>query len=230
VTTRQLILGIVPIVCAATVAAQQHQAGGRAELYEHVRALKGALAKNNAAPGAYSWTETTETSFMGEVTEVTRTECRYGPDGTVQKTPLDAPPPLSASQSRRRERGMMREMEAVVALVHEYIPPDVERTRAAVQGGRASVSPRPEGSAALVIDNYLKPGDRLSIELDLVAGKVRRVAVSTYDGKPEEVVTFTARYEDLPDGTSHVQQSELVATKQHVRVTITNAQYIKLSS
>ena len=124
----------------------------------------------------------------------------------------------------------MARMQAIAELVHDYIRPDPVNTRGAWRSGKAAISPRPGGWTALVFDDYLKPGDRLAIELDPVAGKIRLVTVSTYTGKAGDIVTFTTRYDDLADGTNHARQSEAVAMKQRVRVTITNAQFTRLSS
>ena len=59
-------------------------AGGQ----DRVAALKESIAQNQAALKTYKWTETTEISLKGEVKKREQKECRYGPDGKVEKTPV----------------------------------------------------------------------------------------------------------------------------------------------
>jgi hypothetical protein len=234
-TMRHLVIAAAALVVSAAAAAQHVPPGGRAELHNQVAALKGALARNRVALAGYSWTETTEVRVAGEVRTVTRKACHLKADGTIRKIAVDDRHEAPGSRDQRRavvERPdlLKGEIETLAALVHQYIPPDQARTQTAFRAGRTSISSLPDGGTALVFHDYVKPGDRLSIEIDLAAGKIRRLDVSTYSETPADIVTFTAGYEDLPDGTSHVRQSELVAAKPALRVTITNGEYVKPAS
>jgi hypothetical protein len=222
VATRLLVVAMAVLVGSVTVPAQQTASGGRAELHGQVAALKAALAKNKAALALYSWTEVTEVVVEGDPGNVIRTECRVGPDGTLEKT--------SAGEAVETPGGGHDQLQPLLDLVHQYLPPDGARALAAFRSGGVSLVALPGGRTALVLDDYVKPGDRLSIELDPVAAKIRSAVVSTYHRTPEEFVIFTAGYEDLPDGTNHVRQTDLASMRPNVRVTVTNAQYIRSSS
>jgi len=63
-------------------------AGGKSELQQKVAALKQSLAQNQQALHQYTWTEKMGTIFKGE-TKSTKSQCKYDPDGIVQKTALD---------------------------------------------------------------------------------------------------------------------------------------------
>src|ERR1700751_6149147 len=55
---------------------------------EKIAALKQSLADNQAALKQYTWTETTQISLKGEGKKQEQKQCQYGPDGKVQKTPI----------------------------------------------------------------------------------------------------------------------------------------------
>src|SRR3954470_21740237 len=67
---------------------------------EKLAGLKQSLAKDQAALKQYAWTETTQISLKGEVKKEEQKACQYGPDGKVQKTPIQG-----ASQPAARQAG-----------------------------------------------------------------------------------------------------------------------------
>src|SRR3954465_13261822 len=98
---------ILPIalatLCFGTVLAQEPNAAAAKQ--ENLAALKQSMAKNQAELKQYAWTETTQISLKGEVKKQEQKQCQYGPDGKVQKTPLQAvnqPQPDQGGGSRRR--------------------------------------------------------------------------------------------------------------------------------
>src|SRR5438270_9685663 len=134
---------ILPIalatLCFGTVLAQEPNAAAK---QEKLAALKQSMAKNQAELKQYAWTETTQISLKGEVKKQEQKQCQYGPDGKVQKTPLQGAnqPPSEQGGGRRRGNGAMKKavvekkvgemkdyMERVAALVHEYVPPNPQK-------------------------------------------------------------------------------------------------------
>src|SRR5436305_11960245 len=91
----RLWFALVPVSLAAAMLAQD-QGGGVAKqaLQEKAAALKQSLAQNQAALKQYTWTEITQISLKGEVKKQEQKECRYGPDGKVQKTPDENSAPV----------------------------------------------------------------------------------------------------------------------------------------
>jgi len=65
-------------------------------------------------------------------------QCRYGPDGKVQKTPLSAPPEqkemrgLKKRVVEKKTDEMKDYMERVGALIQRYVPPQPELIKANV--------------------------------------------------------------------------------------------------
>ena len=200
-------------------------------------ALKQALAENQAALKHYTWTETTEISLKGEVKKRQQKTCRYGPDGKVQKTPVEGGEPQQAQQSEDRggrRRGAAAKkavvahkvgevkdyMEKVAALVHEYVPPDKEKIQAAAAAGHVSMKPdAATGIAALGVQDYFKAGDALDIGLDLKGSALSTYNVRSYvDDPKDDAVTLAVQFDKLPDGTSYPRQTTLDVTAQKIQV------------
>ena len=67
-----------------------------------------------------------------------------------------------------------------VALVKQYVPPDPSRIQAAKEAGNLSVvPPNAEGNVQLVVKNYLKAGDSLTVDMNAIVNRLTGVSVST---------------------------------------------------
>src|SRR5580698_3647334 len=75
----------------------------RGAIQQKLGEIKNSIAANQAQLKQYAWTETNEISLNGEVKTRNQTGGRYGPDGTVQKTPIGAPAaPPSGGRLKRK--------------------------------------------------------------------------------------------------------------------------------
>jgi hypothetical protein len=235
-STSATVLLTLPLL-AAVAAAQTPPAQDRAA------ALKQSLAQNQAALRQYTWIETTEISMKGEVKKQEQKQCSYGADGKVQKTPLpgQAAAPKKESGGGGRRGGRIKEaivankvedlkdyMEQVAALVHQYVPPDPQKIQAAQAAGKLTA---PTGTQPLMVKDYLKPGDQLSIGLDPASLKLTSYAVSSYVEKPnEDDVRLNVTFAALPDGTSYPQQVLLDVKAKAIQVKVTNSGHKKSGS
>ena len=228
--------------------AQQPDAAAKQQIIqEKVAALKQSLAQNQAALKQYSWTESTEISLKGEVKKREQKECHYGPDGKVVKTPIAGgaqPEPQKEQGGGRRGRrggGAMKEkviekkvgemkdyMQEVVALVHQYVPPDPAKIQASAKAGKAAPERSAEGGlTALTFSDYAKAGDRLSLGFDPAAKKIGSYNVASYLDKPEEAVTLAVSFDSLPDGTNYPKETVLDAKAKQIQVKMSNSGYKK---
>jgi len=208
---------------------------------DRVAAIKQAIAHNQAALKAYTWTETTQVSVKGEVKKIEQKQCRYGPDGKVQKVPIPSTDAAQQTAAARGRGGRIKQaivenkvedlkeyMERAAALVHEYVPPDAQKIQAAVAAKGMSIQPDSADVATLTIKDYLKPGDTLALGFDSSAKQLRSYRVQSYIDKPtEDALTLEVTFASLPDGTSYPQQTILDVTARKVRVEITNSGYTK---
>lgn len=204
-------------------------------------AIKDLLAKNQASLRTYSWVETTQVSLKGEVKKQEQKQCFYGADGKVQKTPIGAAPAKAEPSGGGGGRGgrlkerivenkvdeMKDYMEKVVALVHEYVPPAPARIQAAQAAGK--ISTQPGGTAVnLIVKDYLKPGDMLTIGADAAARRLTSYKAQSFVEKPkEDDVTLNVTFGALQDGTFYPQQVLLDVTAKKLQVKITNSGYKK---
>ena len=124
------------------------------ELQEKIAAVKQATAENLQKLHQYQWMETTQLTLNGEAKPPKTSMCRYGPDGTVQKTPI-GPPPQPPSGGRMKQRiiekkteEMQEYMGQVKSLLSMYVPPDPQKMGQTFQAGNASLNP-PSGGHCL---------------------------------------------------------------------------------
>jgi len=218
----------------------------QADTTQNAAAVKESLAQNQTRLRTYTWIETTQVSLKGEVKKQEQKQCFYAADGKVQKTPIGAAPAAPAKQPAGgggRRGGRVKEkivdnkvddmkeyMERVVALVHQYVPPDPQKIQDAQTAGNLSTQP----AGALVnlsIKNYLKPGDLVAIGFDTQTKQLSSYNVQSFVEKPkEDDVKLAVTFGRLEDGTSYPQQIVLDASAKKIQVKVTNSGYKKAGS
>ncbi|MFN8006126.1 MAG: hypothetical protein U0V70_03705 [Terriglobia bacterium] len=207
--------------------------GPNPAVQQKVEAFKQASAKNKQALMQYSWIETTQLSLKGDVKSTKVQQCRYGPDGQVQKTTISQPPP---PEKKRGVRGRVVEkkvdemkdyMEKAVALIKQYVPPSPDKCKAAVAAGNASITPSGSGTVQLMFKNYVQPGDSLTLSLDPNSNMVQGVNVNSYLGEEKDAVTLAVTYQPLPDGTNTIASKVLNVAAKQIVVNITDNNYQK---
>lgn len=205
-------------------------------LQERLAAVKAGVAQNKAQLATYEWIETQQVALKGDVKSTKQNACHYGPDGTVQKTPIGPPqPPPGSGGGRLKQRIVQNKvddieqyMEQVKGLLSLYVPPDAQHMQQAAQAGNVSLGTVPGGGVALVFKNYAQQGDQYTMGIDPATHKVSSANVNTYLGDPSSVVTLAVQFALLPDGTSYPAQTVLNATSKQITVTITNSGYQKI--
>jgi hypothetical protein len=234
----------ISLLLLAAVTAAQNPASGNPSAQEKVAALKESVAQNQAALKTYTWTEATEISLKGEVKKREQKQCRYGPDGKVQKTPVQGGDEGEQQQAKGGggRGGVVKKaivknkvddlkdyMEKAAALVHEYVPPDPQKIQAAAAAGKISTQPdTASGLTMLTIKDYVKTGDKLALGFDPNAKKLRSYQVQSYvEKQKDDAVTLNVTFASLPDGTNYPQQSVLDVTAKKVLVKINNSGYAK---
>src|SRR5277367_3814141 len=119
------LLGII------SIAQSGGQAGG--ELQQKLAAVKQSVAENQQKLHQYQWVETTQLTLNGDAKPPKQSLCQYGPDGTVQKTPM-GPPPEPPSGRRVKQRIVAKKTEEmpdymgqVKTLLGMYVPPNPQQ-------------------------------------------------------------------------------------------------------
>ena len=219
--------------CAAAVA-QQGGALGEA-LQSRLAAVKENAAANKAALRQYAWTETVQFSMNGEVRSTKQMSCRYGPDGSVAKTPIGPPPeepkagPLKRRIMEEKKEDVTAYMEKVHAVMGLYVPPDGQKMEQAYKAGNLSLGRPAAGEAGLDFKNYAKPGDTMNLDFSMAAKKLASLNVNSYVDDPSQPVSLVVRFATLPDGTSYPSSVNLNAPAKSIQVTIANSNYQKVA-
>ena len=221
---------LAPLLLATT-----HASAQAPDLQQKLAAVKQSIAENQQKLRQYQWTETTQLTLNGNAKPPSQSLCQYGPDGTVQKTPL-GPPPAPPSGGRMKQRiiekktGEMKDyMGQVKTLLALYVPPNPQKMEQAFQAGKASLNPSPDsGTTNLVFKDYAQPGDQMTLTFNAATKKIAALNVNTYMDNPQDIVTLAVQFASLPDSTNYVAQSVLNATAKKLVVTTSNANYQKL--
>ena len=194
---------IAVVLCFAAVSLAHAESA-----QERFATVKEAVARNQAALRQYTWIETTQLSYNGEVKSTKVVSCAYGPDGQLQKTVLSAPAVkeergLRGRIEERKATEIKAELESASALVHSYIPPDPGKLQAAVAAGNMRLLTAPPGQAILEFSNYQLPGDALTLAFNLDPKGFVSIDVSTWQDSPSKPVTLSVQFQRLPDGTTY---------------------------
>ena len=218
---------------AALTLPQSASAQELATLQQKLAAAQQAAAQNQQALRAYSWISTTQLSVNGDVKNTKVESCRYGPDGTLQKTEVTATPPADQKPGLRgmiqaKKTGEMEDqLQAATALVKGYVPPDPNLIGAVIGNGKASLSQQGPGSVALTFPGYLKAGDALTLTFDAPLKMMTAMSVATYLNDPSTPVTLNAQMGFLPDA-SYPSVVTMAIPSSQIQVQITNSNYQKV--
>ena len=237
---------VTATIFAVALWGQQSPEAAKQALQQRVAELKQSMAQSKESLKQYQWTETTEISLKGDVKKREQKECRYGPDGEVQKTVVGGGEEAEGKKGggRRGRRGGGRLKAKIVekkvgelkdygerfgSLIKRYVPPDPERLKAVVQAGNASVD-RSSGDsqASLVFRNYLKDGDELGLTFDTAALALRSYTVRSYLDGPEDQVNLSVNFRSLHDNTNYVAETLLESSGKQLGIKVTNFGHRKI--
>jgi len=228
------IIAVLAFWLAAPLAAETAPPGQK----DHVAAVKQSLQKSMEALRQYQWVETTVVSRKGEEKSRKQASCSYGADGKVVKVPMGGDVENEGGKKKRGLRGKIVEnkkeqastsVKEAVALVKQYVPPDPARIQAAKDEGRLSITPPDaNGKATIVIKDYLKAGDSLTLAMNVATDQLSAVTVSTFTDKAKDAVGLNVAFGSFPDGTVYAEKIDLAVKSEEMSVAIDNSGYKKL--
>lgn len=204
------------------------------ELQQRLAEIKQASAANKAALAHYTWQEQQTTSIKGDVKKQQVFQVSVGPDGQQQKTQIGgsqaAPPPSGGRLKQHIIEKKTAEFkdygEQIADLAKQYTQPDPGRLQAAFQAGNVSLqSGGGEGVVTLVIKNYIKPNDSVTLVFSKQQKAIQSIQVSSYLDSPSDGVTIAAQFAKLPDGTNHVTGTQINGISKQLTVVTQNSNY-----
>jgi hypothetical protein len=210
------------------------------EIQQRLADVKASVAQNKQALATYTWQEQDTISLKGEVKKQESYQVRMGPDGKPQKTPLNPVPPAQPAQEQGGGRGGRLKQrivenkteeykeyaEKIGALAHSYAPPDPAKLQEAFQQGNVKLAAGTiPGQVQIVITNYLKPNDSMTVTFDKTAKAILGVQIASYLDSPSDAVKIAVQFAKLADGTNHIDNMTLEGVSKQLKVAVQNSNY-----
>ena len=206
------------------------------QMEQKLMAIKQAQATNKQKLAQYTWQETETISIKGNVKDTKVYQVQIGANGQPQKTEVSEQKAQSGGgrQGRVKEHVIEKKTEEyqdygqqIGALAKLYITSDPERLMQAKQAGNISLQPG-GGSVSLVIKNYVKQGDSLTMTIDEQTHAPLSVQVNSYLNDPTDAVTISAQFAQLPDGTNHAANTLVNGVSKQLTVSEQNSSYQRM--
>jgi hypothetical protein len=210
------------------------------ELQQRVAQIEQTTAQNKQALAQYTWVEQVTISLKGEQKKQEQFQVRLGPDGKPQKTSLDQPANTSSSQGGRprrlKEHVIAKKTEEYIeyadqmkALAQQYLPPSKERLQQAYEQGNISMGQAgAPDEFQLIIRNYLKPQDSLTLVFDKTQKGLVRIQIASYMDGPKDKMNLTVQYNRLPDGSNQISNLVIDGVSKQLNVATQNSDYQRL--
>jgi hypothetical protein len=203
------------------------------ELQQRVAEIKEASARNKQALASYSWNEQVTISLKGEQKKQEHFQVRLGPDGKPQKTSMDAPPePPSGGRLKKHVVAKKKEeysdyADAMKALAQQYVTADGELLQKAFAQGNITLGsvPGAPNAVQLVVHNYLKPQDSMTLVFDRTQKALLSIQIASYMDDPKDAMNLTVQFSPLPDGTNHVSNMVIDGVSKQLNIAIQNSNY-----
>jgi hypothetical protein len=232
---------LTSVVSAATISAAVYvlafalpeASGQNPGLGQKVAEIKQASAANKQALARYTWQEQQAISLKGEVKKTVSYQVSIGADGQQQKIELGstaAPPPSGGRLKQRIVAKKTDEFQQygqqVAALAKQYTQPNPQLLQQAYQQGNASIQlGGAPGTVTLVIKNYIKPGDSMTLVFNEGQNAIQTLQVSSYLTDPKDAVTMVVQFAKLPSGVNHVATAQINGVSKQMTVAIQNFNY-----
>jgi hypothetical protein len=202
------------------------------EMEEKVMAIKEAQAANKQKLAQYNWQETETISIKGEVkdTKVYQVEMV---NGSQQKTEVSNQQAQQVGREGRLKQHIIEKRkgeyeqygEQIGSLAKQYTQPDPERLQLAYQQGNVSLQFGGNGTISLVIKNYVKPNDSVTLTINDQTKSPVSVRVASYLNDPKDAVDITAQFGRLPDGTNHIASTLVNGVSKQLTVNEQTSNY-----
>lgn len=236
---RRLTIPVILLWLALSAALACVLAAQSSELQQKVAEIKEAMAANKQELAQYTWAEQNTIMLKGEQKKQEHFQVRLGPDGKPQKTPLDVQAAPAEPSGGRLKRHIIEKKEEeykgyadqIKALIQQYLPPDRDKIEAARQSGNISLGTGAGGGPGqykLVISNYVKQGDRMTLVFDRTQEGLVRLSIASYLDDPKDAVTVDAEFSRIPGGPNHVSGETINGVSKHLTIAVQNSNYQKL--
>jgi len=234
------ILSVLTCFVAVGTALSSPVAAQNPEMQQKIAEVKEAAARNKQAMAQCTWQEQVSIVLKGEQKKQEHFQVQLGPDGKPQKTSLDTP---AAPQASGRREGRLKEhvveekkeeyqqyADQMKELIQQYMPPDKEMLAQAQQKGNITVGAQPgaSGQYRVVVSNYIKQGDNMTLVMDQAQKDLVSLSIATYLSDPKDAVNVSVQFAPIPGGPNHVSSETINGVSKQLTINIQNSNYQKL--
>ena len=221
------------ILIAAGAAFNSPVGAQNQELQGRVAEITQAAARNKQALTQWTWVEQVNISLKGELKKQEHFQVRLGPDGKNQKTSLDAPP-APPSGRRLKQHVVEKKTEEykeyadqMKDLAEQYLPPNKEQLQQAYERGNVTLGGEAgaPNELQIVIHNYQKPQDSMTLVVDRNQKELLRVQVASYMDSPKDAVNLTVQFSRLPDGSNQISNLTIDGASKQLNIATQNSNY-----
>jgi hypothetical protein len=205
------------------------------ELQQKVAEVKEAMAANKQALAQYTWQEQVTVSLKGDVKKQEHFQVRLGPDGKPQKQSLDAPQAPAAPSGGRLKQHVVEKkkdeykeyVDQIKELIQQYVPPEKAMLEQAAQKGNVALGPAggAPGQYQLVLSNYVKQGDKMTLLFDKQQKALVSVSIASYLSDPKDAVNVSVTFAGIPGGPNHVASESIDGVSKQLTIVIANSLY-----
>jgi hypothetical protein len=226
----RLVFVCMAIVCCIALAAAQDL-----ELQQKVTEMKLAAATNKLELMQYTWQEQENIIIKGELKKQEHFRVQLGPDGKAQKISLDPPTsephrgPLVKHIAEKKKEEFKEYSAQVRELIQQYVPLEKDLLEQAFQQGKIMIglAPKAEGQYRMVISNYIKKGDNMTLVIDKAQKSVASISIASYIDDPSDAVNVSVEFSKVPGGPNHVASETINGVKKELTIQILNTNYQK---
>jgi hypothetical protein len=228
---------LVALVLVVAALAGSRAIAQNPQIQERLAEVKQSAAQNKQALAHYSWQEQQTTAIKGNVKDTKIFQVHLGPDGKPQKVEMENMPQSSGGRQhglghhvKEKKGEEYKEYgQQIGALAQQYAQPDPERLQQAFQQGNVMLgSGGAPGEVKMVISNYVKPNDKVTLVFNQQVKAIQSLQIQSYLSDPKDAVNISAQYAQLPDGTSHVSTMQINGVSKELTVTTQNSNYQKM--
>lgn len=206
------------------------------QVQQRLAEVKESAAKNKEALSHYSWQEQQTIAIKGDVKDMKLYQVHLGPDGKPEKVETENTPTSSGGRKHglahhvKEKKGEEYKQygQQIATLAQQYAQPDPQKLQQAFQQGNVMLgSGGTPGEVKMVISNYIKPNDKMTVIFNQQVKAIQSVNVATYLQDPKDAVSIGAQFSQLPDGTNHVASTQTKGESKDLLVTTQNSNYQK---
>jgi hypothetical protein len=202
-------------------------------MQQKIAAVEASMAKNKQMLGQYTWQQLETVSVRGDVKKTALYQVQLGADGKPVKTDISQSQPTNQRRFGIRHRiaqNYENYGKQIASLAQSYTQYQAGKLQQLFAQGKVALkSAGTPGFDSIVVSDYVKPGDSVTIVIDRATKSVVSLAINSYLDGPSDPVTISAQFAKLPDGTNHVSSVTVNGESKSLVVQQTNLDYQKHS-